>query len=460
MVNLVLKFVASSRASGLSISTSEVLDCMNQLKLIDPVNETRFRTVLRANFAKSRREQGQFDRLYDFFFHGTGSEETVQQQAALKRPLDAVLDELKKEEPTDSTEEMILKFLAGDPLDLLSEIQRIQTEETEGNPVLKSNLGSISSRLHIMLAINRTRQRLVTFLGDNHSPADTEDYRQLERFITSRLETAQVLLRENPRPYHDDLKQIDSQAVGQSRLGERSFASLSQDEIAEMREVIGHLVRKLKDIVSRRLRANRHGKLDVKKTLRTASRYQGVPIRIEYQDRSPRKGRIVTLCDLSSSVWATARFMLNMLYSMQECFSQVRSFAFVSGLCEISEIFKKNEVNDAIEQVMSEPGIDLNALTDYGETFRQFKRNNMQVLNKKTTLIIVGDGRSNYMNPQEHILEEMRDKCRRLIWLNPESERFWATGDCEMLTYKAYCHEIRQCRNLNQLMDFIEGLVL
>ncbi|MFO7861353.1 MAG: hypothetical protein R6U41_09035 [Desulfosalsimonas sp.] len=45
-------------------------------------------------------------------------------------------------------------------------------------------------------------------------------------------------------------------------------------------------------------------------------------------------------------------------------------------------------------------------------------------------------------------------------WLNPEPEAFWGTGDSEMHTYKAHCHEVRTCQNLNQLIDFIEELVL
>ena len=88
------------------------------------------------------------------------------------------------------------------------------------------------------------------------------------------------------------------------------------------------------------------------------------------------------------------------------------------------------------------------------------KREYIDILNKKTTLIIIGDGRNNYFNPEEAILEEMRDKCRRVIWLNPDPEQFWYSGDSEMRLYENYCHELRACRNLNQLLDFIKGLVL
>ena len=68
MQNLLLKFVDSARAAGLRISTSETLDCLNQLEHIDPLNESQFSRTLRTNFAKSHRDQHLFDHLYQLFF--------------------------------------------------------------------------------------------------------------------------------------------------------------------------------------------------------------------------------------------------------------------------------------------------------------------------------------------------------------------------------------------------------
>ena len=152
--------------------------------------------------------------------------------------------------------------------------------------------------------------------------------------------------------------------------------------------------------------------------------------------------------------------MLNVLYSLQECFTRVNSFVFVAGLSEVTDIFDTHEINDAIERVLTEADLDYLASTDYGETFRQFKAGHMDVLNKKTTLIIIGDGRTNYFNPEDRILMEMREKCRRLIWLDPEPEALWYTGDSEIYAYKTFCHELRPCRNLNQLIAFVEELIL
>ncbi len=227
-----------------------------------------------------------------------------------------------------------------------------------------------------------------------------------------------------------------------------------------MREVIEQLVRKLKDTISRRHAGHHRGVLDIKKTLRRAAGYQGIPMELYYRHRPLRKSKIVALCDVSGSVWSAARFMLNMLYSLQECFTQVHSFVFVAGLDEVTHVFEDFEINQAIEKILKEANIEYNAATDYGLTFRQFKYRHMDILNKKTTLVIIGDGRTNYGNPEAAILDEMRDRSRRVIWLNPETPYFWYTGDSEMRTYMEYCDEVRPCQNLNQLLEFIESLIL
>jgi hypothetical protein len=263
-----------------------------------------------------------------------------------------------------------------------------------------------------------------------------------------------------PRPGDAGTKKVTTYEQRLKELGEKSFSSFTRREMEEMREAIDKLVRKLKNIISRRYAVRDRGTLDVKKTLRHSAKYGGVPLDIQYRRKSLRKSRIVTLCDVSGSVWAAARFMLSLLYSLQDCFDKVNSFVFIDQLTDVTPIFGEHDVNEAIRIIMEETDVHYNASTDYGETFRHFKRNHMELLTKKTTLIIVGDGRSNYMNPEDAILGQMREKCRRVIWLNPEAENLWGTGDSEIKAYIHHCHEVRPCRNVNQLLAFIEELVL
>jgi uncharacterized protein with von Willebrand factor type A (vWA) domain len=460
MVNLILKFVSCCRASDIRISTSEVLDCLSQLQLIDILDEEQFKAVLRSNFAKSRREQSRLDSIYHLFFHEMRQDMGIAERDSLSKHIEDIFDMLEEQAGEDVAAAAIRDFLSGDPLAYLRELRRIQREFQDSTGNTRFNLGPLASRLQMLIHLNNTRGAIARFLDDNHTQITRENRRNLMAHFNGYLDSAYAMLMNEPRPYEDTLKQVRAYEKRLKKLGEKSFSLLTQKEIEEMREIIELLVRRLKDIMSRRFASNDRGVLDVKKTLRRSAKYQGIPVEIMFRKRPPRKGKIVTLCDVSSSVWSAARFMLNILYSLQECFTKVKSFIFVSGLAEVTEIFEKYEINQAIEKVLSEADIEYNVPTDYGETFRNFRKSHMDILNKKTTLIIIGDARSNYFSAEDGILEEMREKSRRVIWLNPEPEQTWYTGDSEMYAYKQHCNEVRPCRNLNQLLDFVEDLIL
>jgi len=460
MVNLLLKFVSIARVAGLRVSTAEVLDCLNQLKLVDMLDEPQFAAVLRANFAKSRREQFHFDRLYDLFFHELRQESNIAHADPLADQIQSTLQALIPEPNGNNTSQAVLDFLGGDPQSFLERLQPGLFEGEGKGGGMGSNLGPMVQRLELMLQINAVADALAQFLIDQRDRMHWETRRDLKELFDARLDSARRLLTRQSRPFDDDRRTITSYQQHLDRLGEIHFASLTKKEVEGMREVIEQLVRKLKDNVGRRYAVKNRGSLDVKKTLRRAAGYQGIPLELFFRNRPPRKTKIVTLCDVSGSVWSAARFMLNMLYSLQECFTQVRSFVFVAGLEEVTKIFEDCEINQAIEKILRDINIEYNAATDYGLTLRQFKKRYLDILNKKTTLIIIGDGRSNYGNPEDQILDEMRQRSRRVIWLNPETQYFWYTGDSEMRTYQACCDEVRPCQNLNQLLDFIKSLVL
>ncbi|MBI9074941.1 MAG: VWA domain-containing protein [Desulfatibacillum sp.] len=465
MMQLVLKFASCTRAAGLRVSTSEVLDCLDQLQHVNPVDEEEFKILMRANFAKSRRDQAKFDYLYDLFFHEMQTDLDFKSES-MGQYLQEILKMLGENLPQDQESQAVLDLMAGNPMAYLELLQQIQSDDNAAPGIKGSNLGQLAKRLQIMLGFNDVRELIAQFLeGRTPSPGVTEtiDYQirqQLRAYFDERLEVARELLTSESRPNNESLKTSSSHDKHLAQLGDKPFVSLNRKEVEEMREIINHLVAKLKDTIGRRYARKTSGILDVKKTLRQSSKYQGVPVELVYKTKQPKKGKIVTICDVSGSVWSAARFMLNLLYSVSERFNGVRSFIFVNNLAEVSDTFDKYEINQAIENVLRNHEVEFQARTDYGAMLRHFRREYMDILNKKTTLIIIGDGRSNYSNPEADILDQMRDKCRRVIWLNPEAEVFWYSGDSEMRTYERYCHEFRQVQNLNQLMEFIKDLVL
>ncbi len=461
MVKLIGQFVSCCRASGLRVSTSEVLDTLKQLELIDPTDELQFKALLRANFAKSLRELKHFERLYHLFFHEMRvNAEDMQQAASQIDRIREATDLLRKKPHDNPMYDAVVDFLAGNPMALLAEMRRIHLESDDAASPARFNLGPLASRFNVLLQINAAANAAAALLENNELKMEPADRHNLAAHFEERVEAARSILVYEPQAGDGGAKKVKTHEQRVRDLGEKAFSSFTREEVEEMREAIDRLVRKLKNIVSRRFAVRDRGNLDVKKTLRASAKYDGVPLDIKYRRKSLRKSRIVTLCDVSGSVWAAARFMLNLVYSLQDCFDKVNSFVFIDQLTNVTGIFEEQDISEAIRIVMEEADVHYSAPTDYGETLRNFKKDYMDLLTKKTTLIIVGDGRSNYMNPEDAILGAMRERCRRVIWLNPEPEKLWGTGDSEIRTYLRHCHEVRACRNVNQLFTFIEELVI
>jgi hypothetical protein len=97
--------------------------------------------------------------------------------------------------------------------------------------------------------------------------------------------------------------------------------------------------------------------------------------------------------------------------------------------------------------------------TDYGNSLLDFARLAMEDIDSRTTVIVLGDARNNHGDARVDILRDIGQRCRRLIWLNPESRRAWGTGDSEMLRYRSACHVVAPCSNLAQLQRAIDQVL-
>ncbi len=459
---MILNFVAAARAAGMRIATAEVEDCLAQLPRVDILDEPQFATLLRSHFAKSRLEQARFDHLYQLFFHEL-REDLDAAAVALNDQVTTLRRELMAIEPQMPTLSAIADFLAADPAAYLQMLRAIQSEG-QGNAAgprgAGANLGSLVRRLPVLRALQRAREILEDYLDANLRTIHWETRRALKRHVERRLETARRLLGDAGPPALPRPERKGSAEDLFGELGRTPFANLSPGEMIRLRDVIAQLVRKLRDMASRRHAARSRGIPDIKRTLRGATRTQGIPLVLKFRHKPPRKGRIVVLCDVSGSVWASARFMLTMLYMLQDCFDRVRSFVFVDAPVEVTPLFDAHDIDRALADILQSTEIAYGAPTDYGRMLRLFKARHMDAIDKKTTVIVIGDGRTNYGNPEESILEAIRDLSRRLLWLNPEAESFWNSGDSEMRAYAVFCNEVRNCRNLNQLAAFIQSLVL
>ncbi len=474
MLNTLTRFSACLRAYGLRVSTGEVLDCSRALTLVNPGDPVAFRTVVRACLLKSRREQQRFEQVFDLFFHGQtfgGSEGGKKGghdefQALLRQEPQPDMETLMGQGP-DADTRALAEFVQGNPAPFLARVQTLHTQEEKVDLPFKSNLSQLSARLALVMAVNQMEKRLWEWgkFQETGLPSD--------RLVL--LERARALAVREPETDNPALIRESRRQGEGSDLAATPFANLTGPELERIQELMAQLVRKLKDKTGRRFSTCRTGGLDLKKTLRRAARYQGIPLEIIKKKQPPRKGKILALCDVSGSVWSTARFMLQILYTLQDCFAQVRTFVFVAELKEVTDPFKgagargstakgtegeASAIEAAMAEVLDAPDLNLEARTDYGAVLQTLTADHWSALDRKTTLLILGDARSNYYNPQNHLLEQVRDRVRRIIWLTPEPAAQWNLGDCEIATYAPHCHEVRTLNTLDQLSAFVTELVL
>lgn len=243
-------------------------------------------------------------------------------------------------------------------------------------------------------------------------------------------------------------------------LSSISFNQLTQQEIARVKEEVEKLAQKLNDaLCAKRKKANR-GHIDIKKTIRDSMRYGGIPFAIGKKNPAKKKGSVIAVCDISSSVSYAAQFMILLLYRLQNRFSKIRTFVFIRHSYEISRYFETYPMEKALLKATQDHNIGMGQPSNYGASFKSFFQTYESALTKDTTLLILGDGQNNFNDPMTEHFEKMAQKVERTIWLNPEEEKFWYSSSNSIRHYQPFCDQMIECATLEQLSEFTRNLML
>jgi uncharacterized protein with von Willebrand factor type A (vWA) domain len=179
----------------------------------------------------------------------------------------------------------------------------------------------------------------------------------------------------------------------------------------------------------------------------------------QFRRRRPQRPELVVLCDVSESVRNASRMMLLFMHSLQSLFARVRSFVFVSDLGEVTELFRQASAEEAVDLATAGRAVSLQSNSNYGRVLATFSREQLGSVTRRTTVMVIGDGRNNYNPPSDWALEELKRRCRRLIWICPEDRRSWGFGDSEMSRYERHCHQVEVVQTLDDLARLADRLV-
>jgi hypothetical protein len=223
-----------------------------------------------------------------------------------------------------------------------------------------------------------------------------------------------------------------------------------------MREAIRPLARALATKMARRRRRRDRGRLDVRRTVRRSLSSGGVLLDPAFRHPKVARPDLYLLCDVSGSVAEFASFTLTLLQAMASEFSRMRSFAFVDGIDEVTDHLKDVASFLEVRHVLYRANVVRDdGHSDYGAVLERFWDRHGSAIDSRSTVIITGDGRSNYREPQADVLRELHARARRVYLLNPEPEGDWDTTDSIVAAYRPMLDGVFEVRNLRQLGDAI-----
>ncbi len=234
------------------------------------------------------------------------------------------------------------------------------------------------------------------------------------------------------------------------------LSNLERRDMDRMRVLVRQMAKKLAARYAKTRRRRLRGQLDTRRTLRRNMGWGGIPFITVWKQKRIEKPRVMVLCDVSGSVAAMSGFLLMFLYALNEALSDIRSYAFAGSLIEVSGILEKEPVEQAIGKIMQTIGY---GSSNYGNSFADFEDGWMQFVNNKTTVIVLGDGRGNRTDPRTDIVGRLSQRCKRIIWLNPEYRSAWGTGDSDMYRYAPFCNLVTVCNTLRHLERVIADIL-
>lgn len=452
------RFFRAARGAGVHVSPAESIDAMRAVAQVGLTDRAILRDTLLLTLAKSQDEKLALGDCFDLFFSQPEPRQDQPEpnsddasrdadQRADQSPSSGSMSEAGEGQPPESLGPLAQMLLSQDRNAIQAAIANASGTAALSDIRYSTQRGIFSSRILDAMGLQRLRDDLDALTATNPSLAE-------------RLQTALDALREAVR---DTVSQglalyarEEAENLRNEILRNAPLARIERRQVTEMRALIRQIARRLRERYSKPRKRQRRGHLDVRHTLRRNAAWGGVPFLTAWKRKHRDRPKIVALCDVSGSVAQVSDFFLLLIHSLHEVVDDVHSFAFSSHLIEVSEILAKKSPEEAMAEIMSKVGF---GSSDYGSSLVDFEKDFMSTLSPQTTVIVLGDARSNNLDPRADILRRISERSRRLVWLNPEGRLAWGFGDSEMLRYATFCSVVRQCATAQQLERAVSDIV-
>ncbi|HEY2715142.1 MAG TPA: VWA domain-containing protein, partial [Solirubrobacterales bacterium] len=229
-------------------------------------------------------------------------------------------------------------------------------------------------------------------------------------------------------------------------------------DLAAVHRAVSQMKRRLATLGQEQRGRSRSQVVDVRRTMRASLETGGVPLRLKYRPKRPRRPEIYVLCDVSTSVTSASVFFLSVLHALHDSFRKLRSFVFIERISEVTDVFEhERDFAVVAQKISSEGGVaDVSGYTDYGRVWLEFLAEISDELDPRSTVIVLGDARTNGREPHAEVFAQVAERAGRLFWLNPEPKLYWNYGDSVMAAYERHCDGAFECWTTKHLENFVD----
>ena len=475
---IAVAFAGTMRRFGLGLSPAEVIEVRRALELVGARDRDVLRAALRATCAKYDHEQPCFDRGFAVFFAavdqavGSGSRPRAQFAEGLPESLDLDGDSSvgRYAEYNERAAEV------GDFVDTPEAEKGFNPHKDDDDISLTTSDANLSvdtesetgrRGVSYTIEVDRAGTAEVGQLADGSAGAVAGTLRWDDPAgILAWLDSY------DPRKTYADA--ADQELLTADQLHrlveavEMFVAALAESGIArpDAEPAIDHergamrtdvdracheILRRMRGSARPRIREHRRGRLDMRGTARASMRTDGVPVRLLVRTPVPEPVRILVLADVSLSVRPITGFTLRVAQALHKRVGRCRVVAFVDRPVDVTDMLLRSTGDNALADVLACPELDLEASSDYGKVLSELMSGSM--LDSRTSVVIVGDARSNGLDPRVDRLEELRRRVHRLAWITPEPPRYWQQATCAMAEYAPICDGVVVARDPRELLE-------
>ncbi len=442
MAPRLLELADELRREGMAVGTSELLDAFEALRAVSWADQGEFQEALAATLAKSQEDRRVLELVFDRFFYRVAEREAgargLKEGATLRGEGNGQID---LEELRGRIRDTLRGESEGDLRDLARLAIAASGRLGEGSGVIGVDVQRIRRTLGLK------GDAMAGERADPHS-VPRERLREFEGHVRRELERA-LIERTGSLPPARPLRELD-----------RALPTGPAQDLAAVHRVVAQLRRRLATQGHEHRGRHRSSVVDVRRTMRQSLGTGGVPLELRFRPTRPRRPELFVLCDVSTSVTSASVFFLSVLHALHDSFRKLRSFVFVERISEVTEVFERERsFGDVSRAIAGDAGVaDVSGYTDYGRVWLEFLEQVMDDLDPRSTVIVLGDARTNGREPHAKVFSHVAARAGRTFWMNPEPRLYWNYGDSVMAAYEPHCTGVFECWTTQQLEAFVNAL--